>query len=285
MPQSRQTIEQVIRARLEAGEKALVPYFTAGFPNPLRFVDALRLAADSGCDVVEVGVPFSDPIADGPVIQNAGQYCLEQGITVRRALDLIDRAAIPIPVVLMSYINPLLAYGCQRLTRDARAVGVRGCVVPDLPMAGPQRQGRDTSVSSALHPLELTELLRTDGLELILLAAPTTGATRLRKIGEHTRGFLYAVTITGVTGVRGRMPPETTSFLRRAHTATVRPVLAGFGIASAKTASQLAAHCDGVIIGSAIIEILRNGAERTAVSRLRRFLTQMRTVLSQGKGD
>lgn len=276
-------VEQAIRACLEAGAKALVPFFTAGFPNDARFVDALRQAAAVGCDVVEVGVPFSDPIADGPVIQNAGQRCLERGMTVRRALDLIDRAGIPVPVVLMSYINPLLAYGCDRLMRDARAVGVRGLIVPDLPLNGrpPSRTGPTPAGKS--DPLEDVDQLWNDRFERSLLAAPTTQTTRLARIGRETRGFLYAVTVTGVTGVRDRLPPETAEFLRRAKAATRRPVLAGFGIASATTAAQIAAYCDGVIIGSALIEILRQTSVNKAVKQLGRFLVQVRRALSERK--
>ncbi|MDO8631411.1 MAG: tryptophan synthase subunit alpha [Phycisphaerales bacterium] len=277
-------MEQAIRARCDPGGKALVPFFTAGFPNDTRFMEALRQAADAGCDVVEVGVPFSDPIADGPVIQNAGQRCLERGMTVRRALDLIDRAAISVPVVLMSYVNPILAYGCDRLLRDVRAVGVRGLVIPDLPFkrSAPGPMGSCVAVRS--DPFEAFDRLWTKGLERILLAAPTTQAERLGRIGRQTRGFLYAVTVTGVTGVRDRLPPETAEFLRRARAATHRPVLAGFGIASAKTAAQIAIHCDGVIIGSALIEILKCGSGRESIKQLGRFLVQVRRALSERHG-
>lgn len=276
-------VEQAIRARCDPGGKALAPFFTAGFPNDARFVEALRQAADAGCDVVEVGVPFSDPIADGPVIQNAGQRCLERGMTVRRALDLIDRAAISVPMVLMSYVNPLLAYGCERLLRDARAVGVRGLIVPDLPLKGCLLSRKRPAPAKGSGPLDAADQIWSDGLERILLAAPTTPKTRLGSIGRQTYGFLYAVTVTGVTGARDRLPPETTEFLRRARAATRRPVLAGFGIASAKSAAQIATHCDGVIIGSALIEILQRNSGRQAIKQLGRFLIQVRSALSERK--
>lgn len=284
LPLTEKPVEQAIQTRLESGGKALVPFFTAGFPNDARFVDALWQAADAGCDVVEVGVPFSDPIADGPVIQNAGQRCLDRGMTVRRALDLIDRAAIPVPVVLMSYVNPLLAYGCDRLLRDALAVGVRGLIVPDLPskVRSPSRKGPALTGNS--DPLDAADQVWSDGLERILLAAPTTQKNRLGSIGRQTRGFLYAVTVTGVTGVRDRLPSETARFLLRAKEATRRPVLAGFGIASAKTAAHIAAHCDGVIIGSALIEILQTNSGRETVKQLGRFLVQVRRALCERQG-
>jgi len=279
-------IETAIRARLQTTDKALVPYLMAGFPSEAQFIDAMRAAADAGSDVVEVGVPFSDPIADGPVIQYASQRCLDRGMTIRRALDAIDRAAIPMPVVLMSYLNPLLTYGCDRVARDARSVGVRGLVVPDLPMNGHptyrRRSQRVPRVISAAPPLmQAVDQFRDAGLELILLAAPTTDAQRLLHIGRHTRGFLYAVTVTGVTGARRRMPPETTAFLRRARAATPHPVLGGFGVANATMAAQVAMHCDGVIIGSALIEILRQGPARTAAKLLHRFLVQIRRTFKK----
>lgn len=277
-------VEQAIRARCDPGGKALVPFFTAGFPNDARFVEALRQATDAGCDVVEVGVPFSDPIADGPVIQNAGQRCLERGMTVRRALDLIDRAAISVPMVLMSYVNPLLAYGCERLLQDARAVGVRGLIVPDLPLKGCLLSTKCPAPTKRSDPLDAADQIWNSGLERILLVAPTTQQTRLGSIGRQTHGFLYAVTVTGVTGIRDRLPSETAEFLRRARAATHRPVLAGFGIASAKTAAQIATHCDGVIIGSALIEILKCSSGRESIKQLSRFLIQVRRALSERHG-
>ena len=283
-PSIEMPVEQAIQARLHSGGKALVPFFTAGFPNDARFVDALRQAADAGSNVVEVGVPFSDPIADGPVIQAASQHCLEKGMTIRRAFDLIDRAAIPVPVVLMSYINPLLSYGCPSLARDARTVGVRGIVVPDLPMNARAPSKKVPGMALKHDPVEVADQLRAGGLEVILLAAPTTETNRLRRIGRQTQGFLYAVMVTGVTGARHRMPRETAAFLRRARAATRRPVLAGFGIATAATAAQVATHCDGVIIGSALIEILRQGSGRAAVKRLIHFLRQVQLALSESPG-
>lgn len=283
-PSAERPVEQAIQARRRAGAQALVPFFTAGFPNDARFVEALRQAADVGCDVVEVGMPFSDPVADGPVIQNAGQRSLERGMTVRRALDLIDLAAISVPVVLMSYVNPLLSYGCERLLKDARAVGVRGLIVPDLPLKERASTGKCPILTGNSDPLDGVDHLWNDGLERILLAAPTTQANRLRRIGRQTQGFLYAVTVTGVTGVRDRLPPETARFLHRARAATHRPILAGFGIASAKSAAHVAPHCDGVIIGSALIEILRCNSGRESVKQLGRFLVQVRRALSERRG-
>ncbi len=277
-------IEQAVQSRLAAGGKALVPFLTAGFPSATCFVDALRKTPESGCDVVEVGIPFSDPLADGPVIQQASQRSLNAGVTIRRALDLVHRADINIPVVLMSYLNPLLAYGLRSLARDAVPVGVRGVIIPDLPWNSSRQRG-PACATMAPHPSDAATLLQSAGIDVILLAAPTTPINRLRMIGENTRGFLYAITMAGVTGARNHTPIQTTVFLRRAATATRRPVLAGFGIDSASSAARIAVHCDGVIIGSALLRALGDGPRVSAVTRFARILAQVRMALSKEESE
>ncbi len=276
-------VEGAIRARLERGSKALVPFLTAGFPDVQGFIEALRTAAAVGSDVIEVGVPFSDPIADGPSIQYASQFCLERGMTIELALDAINRAAISVPVVLMSYVNPLLSYGCDRLARDVAACGVRGAIVPDLSLDQFSEGASRTNGRAMNGPNQVAAQLTAGGLDLILLSAPTTDAQRLKHIGRETNGFLYAITLTGVTGVRSKVQQGTIAFLRRARKATRRPVLAGFGISSPEIAARIAVYCDGAIVGSALIEILRQGPRRTMARRLERFLQQMRRSLDGGK--
>jgi tryptophan synthase alpha chain len=255
------TIEAAVGRRLAAGRKALVPFLTAGFPDRRTFVALLREVEQCGCDAVEVGLPFSDPIADGPAIQLVSEVSLRNGTTIANALDSVAAAGIATPVVLMGYLNPILAYGVSRFLRDARAVGAAGVIIPDLP---------------ALEPVagELS-----DGWERILLATPNTTPARLQAIGRATRGFLYAVTVTGVTGARRTLPPETLRFLKRARHATQRPVLAGFGIADAGSAARVAQACDGVIVGSALIDQVRHGRPAGAVQRARRFLKSLRRAL------
>jgi tryptophan synthase alpha chain len=256
-------VEATLRGRLAQGRKALVPFLTANFPDLRTFVALLGEVGQCGCDCVEVGLPFSDPIADGPTIQYASERSLRRGTTIRAVLDAIEAARIATPVILMGYLNPLLAYGLRRFADDARQAGVRGVIIPDLPSLEP---GLD------LHPLS-------DGWERILLATPNTAPARLRDIGRATRGFLYAVTVTGVTGARRELPPDTSAFLRRARQATRRPVLAGFGIADADTAARVAEVCDGVIVGSALIDRIRSGPARTAVQRARGLLRSLRRAL------
>ena len=260
------TIESMIRARLDSGHKAVAPFLTAGFPDRQTFVRLLRAIQDIGADVIEVGLPFSDPLADGGSVQFASQQALLGGGDVRRALEDIAAAALKIPVVAMSYINPILAHGVPRFARDARAVGVLGVIVPDAPFERTNRAAID------LQPLSTH-------LERVLLAAPTSSDDRLRAIGTATRGFLYSVTVTGVTGVRDGLPVAALEFLRRARDATRRPVLAGFGIGDAATARKVAEHCDGVIIGSAIIEAIRGGSKSGAIHRAVRVVDSIRNAL------
>jgi tryptophan synthase alpha chain len=255
------TIEAGLGRRLAVGRKALVPFLTANFPDRRTFVALLRDVVQCGCDAVEVGLPFSDPIADGPTIQFASEASLRSGTTIANALDGVAAAGVATPVIFMGYLNPILAYGVSKFRRDARAVGAFGVIIPDLPSLEP--------VASELS----------EGWERILLATPNTTPDRLKAIGRATRGFLYAVTVTGVTGARRTLPPETLRFLRRARQATERPVLAGFGIADAASAARVAQACDGVIVGSALIEQLRNGPASGAVRRARQFLKSLRKAL------
>lgn len=262
-------IETTLRTRIDDGGKALVPFLTAGFPDTPTFVALLREAESAGCDVIEVGLPFSDPIADGPTIQYASQHSLDNGMTIPAALDAITDARLATPLVLMGYLNPILAYSPRRFVNDAQQAGVCGVIVPDLPLTTP--------ATEASCDIDLTPLCT--NWERILLAAPTTTDDRLAAIGRATRGFLYAVTVTGVTGARSALPAQTAEFLTRARAATSRPVLAGFGIGDAQTARKIARHCDGVIIGSALIDLIRNGPRNTAVKRFRRFLKGLRDAL------
>ena len=266
-------VEASLRTRIKTGRKCLVPFFTAGFPDARRFASLLRAAEDQGCDAVEVGIPFSDPIADGPAIQFASRCSLDAGNNVHTILELLDRSRLQIPMILMGYLNPILTYGVRRFADDARATGVAGLIIPDLPCDFAAK----SPGSSPLAEIGLGWL--TQGFELTLLAAPTSSAERLAQIGRTTCGFLYAVTVIGTTGVRQRLPRETNDFLRSARDATTRPVLAGFGIADASAARSVAAFCDGVVVGSALIERMKTGSPGGAVKRVAELLSKMRRAL------
>jgi tryptophan synthase alpha chain len=237
-----------------AGRRALVVYVTAGYPEPRSSLALLRRLEAAGVDVIEVGVPFSDPIADGPIIQASSQRALEQGMTFGRTLELIADAKPGIPVVLFTYLNPLVAAGADALERAADA-GVHGVLVTDLPL------GADTDREAWLGG---------GPLAFIRLVAPTTPRERMAKIAEHGRGFVYLISRLGVTGVRDDLPPELGETVERLRGVTTLPVCVGFGISRPEQASAVAAMADGVVVGSAIVRASAESADQAV--RLTRAL-------------
>lgn len=219
------------------GRKALVCYVTAGHPDPVSSVRLLRGLAAAGADVIEVGVPFSDPLADGPVIQRSSQIALDQGMTLDRTLALVAEAALDIPVVLFSYLNPIIAAGPDVLSR-ARAAGVDGVLVTDLPVgADPVRE----------------QWFGASGLDFVRLVAPTTPAARMTEIGLHGGGFVYLISRLGVTGEREALPDDLPITVARLRTATTLPLCIGFGISTPAQAQAAARLGDGVVVGSALV--------------------------------
>ncbi|MGH7520366.1 MAG: tryptophan synthase subunit alpha [Gemmatimonadales bacterium] len=232
------------RWRALGKSRALIPYLTAGFPTPAISLEALRRVAAAGADFVEVGVPFSDPLADGPTIQRATQTALEQGMTLPRVLGLIREAALPVPVVIMTYLNPVLAYGVERFARDAQAAGAAGVLLTDLPA------GADPAVETAVT---------NSALALIRLVAPTTDDRRLASALQGATGFVYLISRLGVTGARDNVPPDLEVQVRRIRAATRLPVAAGFGIGRPAQAAAAARYADGVVVGSALMDALAQG--------------------------
>lgn len=210
---------------------------TAGFPDRRRSVDLIKELEQSGADVIELGIPFSDPIADGPVIQESSQRALEQGMNFDGALDLIESSRPGIPVVLFTYLNPLLAAGADALGR-ASAAGVSGVLVTDLPVgADPARE----------------KWLGNSGLDFVRLVAPTTPVERMREIARHGSGFVYLISRLGVTGAQNEIPEELEATTRRLRACTDLPICVGFGVSTAKHASAIAEFADGIVVGSAIV--------------------------------
>ena len=225
---------------------ALMPYLTLGFPSPETSLQAVIAAAQNGADLIELGVPFSDPLADGPTIQHSTQVALDQGMNVRRCLDLTSQAraaGVTIPLLLMGYINPILAFGIDRYASSAAEAGADGLIVPDLPI----------EEASALE-----NACQNCGLALIFLLSPSSPADRVEQVARRTSGFLYLTALTGVTGARETLSDELPDFILRARAAAHTPVAVGFGISTAQQAATVAQLCDGVIIGSAIINAMRN---------------------------
>ncbi len=233
------------------GRRALVCYVTAGHPDPAKSLELLRGLESAGADVVEVGVPFSDPMADGPVIQGSSQRAIEHGVTLNRTLEIIAEAKLSIPVVLFSYLNPLLAGGADVLAR-ARAAGVHGVLVTDLPV------GADA---------EREAWFGQSGLDFVRLVAPTTPAPRMAEIARHGGGFVYLISRMGVTGERDSLSSELPDTVARLRSATSLPICIGFGISTPEQAAAVARLGDGVIVGSAIVRAAeRSVAEAIALT-------------------
>lgn len=248
--QAHERITAAIRAANDSGRTALVPFITAGYPERGRFAETLLKVAAAG-DVVEVGIPFSDPMADGMTIQRSSFEALKQGVNLAWIFDQIEAAkdATDAPLVMMSYLNPLLAFGYGKLAARARASGVCGFIVPDLPFE---------------ESAELRAALEQEGLGLIQLVTPASPDERLRKLSEASRGFVYAVTITGITGGDSSLPDDLAGYLDRVAGISPLPVCAGFGIRQAEDVANVGRHAAGAIVGSALVEVLEKGGDPAA---------------------
>lgn len=238
--------------------RALVVYVTAGHPDPARSLDLLHAIEDAGADVVEVGVPFSDPMADGPVIQASSQRALGHGMTFDRVLDLIQRARLTVPVVVFSYLNPVLAAGADALERAARA-GAHGILITDLPV------GADPA---------LEQRLASGPLSFVRLVAPTTPSARMAHIARHGSGFVYLISRLGVTGVRADLAPDLPDSIARLRKVTDLPICVGFGVSTPAQAAGVARLADGVVVGSAVVR-----AAEASVDAAASLVRQMRSAI------
>ncbi len=245
-------ISAAIRGAREQGRPALLPFITAGYPQPGAFIELLAAVSAAG-EVVEVGVPFSDPMADGVTIQRASRAAIAAGVSLRWILEQLRAARAGgrafAPLVLMSYLNPLYRYGYARLASDAAAAGVGGFIVPDLPL----EEGG-----------EFRAALAAEGLGQVQLVTPTTDQRRLAEICAASRGFVYAVTTTGVTGGGKALPAALAAYLERVRSVSPLPVCAGFGIRDAAQVRLVGEHADGAIVGSALVEQLEAGGDPAA---------------------
>jgi tryptophan synthase alpha chain len=233
-----------LHALFEARERPLLfPYLTAGFPRPEETVDLLRVLEESGADAIELGLPFSDPLADGPVIQAASQTALEAGIDHHRILEQVAafRSRSSTPLLLMGYLNPMLSYGVERFFRDAGQAGADGVIVPDVPV----------EEADPYAPLA-----RAAGLDWICLVAPTSSDARLSRIDRQSGPFCYCVSITGVTGVRDDLPKDLRTYLERAALRLTKPFVVGFGFSRAAQIRDVCPPAAGVVVGSALLRRL-----------------------------
>jgi len=246
--------ERITERLRRAGDRpALVAFLTAGFPSGGTFLESLQVVCQHA-DVVEIGVPFTDPMADGMTIQRASHQALRNGVSLRWILERLGekRFEPPAPLLLMSYLNPLLAYGYEALARRAVEVGVGGFIVPDLPLeeSGP-----------------LAAALEAEGAGLVQMVTPATPPERAARLCRASRGFVYAVTVTGITGGASALPAGLAEYLARLRAVSALPVCAGFGIREAAQVRAIGAHADGVVVGSALVEVLEAGGEPAAFLR------------------
>ncbi|MCY0877891.1 MAG: tryptophan synthase subunit alpha [Firmicutes bacterium] len=252
----------------EKGRAALIPYVTAGYPTLARLPGIVAALTEAGADIIEIGIPFSDPLADGPVLQRAATEALAQGTRVSAILETVrELAPISPPLVFLTYINPVFRYGVARFSRDARDAGMAGLIIPDLPWA----EGQDLRLAA-----------EASGLAVIPLVAPTSTDRHLQSI-RTAKGFVYGVSVTGVTGMREAVDTGVRALVERVKRVVPLPVAVGFGIANAAQAREVARYADGVIVGSALVKAIMDDpahAEEQAyafVKDLKSGLSQVRT--------
>jgi len=243
--------------------KALIAYITVGYPDIEATPQIAATLADNGCDIIELGIPFSDPLADGATIQKSSYTALQRGTTPQVCLDVASqlRQKISIPLVFMTYYNPVLNYGLENFCQSCNRAGINGLIVPDLPTE---------------EGAELEAITQKHDLDLIYLLAPTSTEERITAVAERSRGFIYLVSLTGVTGARDTLPSELESFVKRVRHKAKQPLCVGFGVSNPEQAKRVARIADGVIVGSRLIQLIE---EDTTLSSLKSFTSSLRQAL------
>ena len=249
---------------------AFMPYFTLGYPDLETSLNIVEVCATNGADLIELGIPFSDPLADGPTIQHSTQVALQNGTTLANCLEgvtTLRKRGITIPLILMGYYNPILSYGIERFVADAFSAGAHGFIVPDLP-------------PDEAAPLQA--LCRQNGLALIFLLAPNSPDDRIRLVTDQTTGFVYLVSVTGITGVRQELPTTLNDFVTRVKRYTNKPIAVGFGISTPEQARTIGKIADGVIVGSALIKAVTDSSDMLQAAE--QFIQKMVTALEPKEG-
>jgi tryptophan synthase alpha chain len=243
--------------------KALIAYITVGYPSIKATLDVVPLLAELGCDIVELGIPFSDPLADGATIQKASFDALHNGVTPQICLEVAGklRQKTGIPLVFMSYYNPVFNHGIVKFVETCSTAKVDGLIIPDLP----PEEGAD-----------LEKIIGKSGIDLIYLLAPTSTPERVRLVTEHSSGFVYLVSVAGVTGARNKLPANLESFVRRVRTRSNKPLCVGFGISTPEQAREVAQYADGVIVGSRLVQLMETQNWQQDISK---FVISLRTAL------
>lgn len=263
------SVSDCLKARRDRGEASLIPFITAGDPDLETTLKALQVLDRSGADVIELGVPYSDPLADGPVIQAAATRALSQGIRLEQVLDLVQQVSptLQAPIVLFTYYNPILNRGIDAFLKAIKAAGVKGLVVPDLPL-----EEVDTLMQPAIAA----------GIELTLLVAPTSPMERIQAIAAQSQGFVYLVSVTGVTGMRTQVNTRVQSLLQDLHQVTDKPIGVGFGVSQPDQARQLRGWgADAVIVGSAFVKHLAKGTPAEGLQAIEQLCQSLKAALKQ----
>jgi tryptophan synthase alpha chain len=235
-------LDKIFQTLESKNEIALIPYLTAGYPSLTRTVELIEQFAACGADIIEIGLPFSDPVADGPAIQYASHQALLNGVTVRAVIKRLKKIKVQVPLIIMSYANPILAYGREKFFYDISQANITGVIVPDLPIE--ESQG-------------WRSIARNNDIAMVFLVAPTSSPARIRNIARLSQGFIYCVSLTGTTGVRKDLAPDLLTWIKHLRRRTNKPIAVGFGISSARHIRMLRNHVDGVIMGSRIMQGLK----------------------------
>lgn len=261
-------ISQTFDLLQREGKRALIPFITAGYPDLATTGKLILEMEKNGADIVELGVPFSDPMADGPVIQYSSEHSLARGTTLKMILELVKniRKKTKIPIILMGYYNPFFTYGLKRFCDDAQVAGVDGMLVVDLP---PEEAG------------EMKFHAERTGLDLIFLLAPTSDAARIKLIVKNATGFIYYVSLTGVTGIRSQLDRDIQRQVAKIQKMASIPVVVGFGISTPRQAQMIAKWADAVVVGSAIIKTIKDsGTSREAVRNVGQFVLSLKQAIN-----
>ena len=254
-------LESTLQARIDAAGKCLVPYITGGYPG---WVDSLRACAANGADAIEIGLPFSDPVMDGPVIQASSQVSLDGGATPISILHEVRTLDVGVPLIVMCYYNTVFHAGHERFAQDLAAAGVSAAIIPDLPL---EESGEWCAAADAA------------GIETVMLAAPTAPDERLPRVTDRTRGFVYSVGLLGVTGERDSLSATATTLAARVKKVTTKPVLVGVGVSNAEQAVEASKVADGVIMGAAVVRRMMEGGSESVAS----FIHEVRSALDSAK--
>jgi len=252
---------------LSQRRKALIPFFTAFYPSKELFREFLKRADDAGADYIELGIPFSDPLADGKMIQYSSQWALKNGFDFSLFLEEITllKGSLSASLILMSYFNSILQRGIENFAKEMKEDNIEGVIVPNLPLE---------------ESFVLREALAFHEIDLIYLVSPTTRSLRIKEISRHSRGFIYLVSLTGVTGMRERLSVNLASYINRVKDITSKPIAVGFGVSNSYQAKKVAELADGVIVGSALINLIKGREREKGLSReVENFLKEFRKVI------